>query len=151
MNTKIRDAATGDDIEFIAKRFEETISLWEDYEVTKESVAKRIEMVEKWLEEDNVHVTVAVTEDDEIIGFNSLWVFDGYSGEKLGKICILYVLPERRGHGVARQLKIEGEKWMHSMGAIAVITEIDAKNMRMLEIAKKAGFEIKSFVLQKKL
>lgn len=151
MQIHICKAATDSDIEFVAKHFEETVSLWEDYSATEKSIAARVESVKKWLDDDNAHVTVAIADDGQILGFNTLWIFDGYSGEKLGKICILYVLPEFRGQAVAKQLKDEGEEWMRSKGAIAVITEIDAKNKRMLTISKKAGFAIKSYVLQKKL
>lgn len=64
---------------------------------------------------------------------------------------ILYVHPDHRGQGVARRLKLEGEDWLRTQGARQVVTEIDAKNERMLAINRKAGFAVKSYVMVRDL
>jgi GNAT superfamily N-acetyltransferase len=151
MPTAVREAATELDRQFIAERFEETVALWEDYEVTADSVAKRLSQVDEWLADEKMHLTVAVTSDDEPVGFNSLYLTKDYDGKALGKIVIMYVLPEHRRSGIARRLKLEGEAWLRAKGATQVTTEIDAKNERMLDISKKAGFRIKSHTFVREL
>ena len=138
-------------IMFIAKRFEETISLWKDYEVTLESASKRVAQLTEWIKDATVHVTVAVTPENLAVGFNSLYVAKDYSGNPFGKIVIPYVSPEFRRQGVAAALKGEGETWLVSQGVTRVVAEIVAKNTRMLEINKKAGFRIKRFTMERKL
>lgn len=150
-NIKIIVATTDIHIDYIARHYEETISLWENYQVTDVSIAKRKEQIRKWISDDDVHLTVAINHDGQPVGFNSLYIMTDYSGIKFGKIVILYVSPEYRNQGVARQLKIETETWLISKGISAVITEIDAKNERMLEINEKAGFSIKSYTFVKTL
>ncbi len=147
----IREATSEADIGFIARHFEDTIALWENYEVTKKSVTDREKLVSEWIAQAHTHFTVALAPDEGIVGFNSLWITEGNTKENCGKICILYVLPEYRGQGIARQLKLEGEKWLKSRGIRRVVTEIDAKNDRMLKISRQAGFRIKSLVMEKKL
>jgi len=143
MPITVRLAGSDADIRFIAERFQETIALWEDYEVTPEKIAKQAEAVRKWAGDEKMHVTVA-EEDGNRIGFNTLYVMEDYSGRGMGKIIILFVIPEARGRGAAKALKLEGEDWLKARGVTQVMTEIDAKNERMLEINKKAGFRVKS-------
>ncbi len=150
MDIIIQEAKSEADIDFIAKHFEETIALWENYEVTEKSIDNKKKSVKEWIKQTNTHITVALTSNGKIIGFNSLWITEGNSGEKCGKICILYIIPEYWGKGVAHKLKVEGEAWLKSQGIKRVITEIDAKNERMLKISKDAGFKIKSFLMEKK-
>jgi GNAT superfamily N-acetyltransferase len=138
------------DLDFIAARFEETIALWEEYEVTAASVAKQRANIEGWLAKEEMHLTVACLEGAPV-GWNSLYITRDYSGRPLGKIIILYVVPEHRGRGIARRLKEEGEAWLRAAGARQVITEIDAKNERMLEINRRAGFTVKSHTLVRDL
>ncbi|MBN2383007.1 GNAT family N-acetyltransferase [bacterium] len=136
---------------FIAQHFEETIALWEDYQVSSKSVQGRKDQLKKWIADDKVHLTVAVCKDEDVVGFNSLFITNDYSGNAYGKIVILYVLPEHRGKMIAASLKREGESWLKSRGITKVVTEIDAKNRRMLEISEKAGFQIKSYTFEKQI
>ena len=151
MDIKIQPADTDRRIRFVARFFEETIALWEKYEVTPESVAERVEQVREWVTKENSHITVAVTDEGDIVGFNSLFISKGYDGEPFGKIVILFVLPEFRRKGIAAQLKQEGEDWLRAQGVTKVITEIDAKNERMLEINRKVGFRVKSYTLEREI
>jgi GNAT superfamily N-acetyltransferase len=151
MHPTIALAKSDEHLDFIAKHFEETIALWEDYQVTPESVQKRKDQIQEWATEENAHLTVAITPEHQIVGFNSLFITKDYSGNALGKIVILYVLPEHRGTGIAAVLKRDGESWLRSKGVNKVITEIDAKNERMLEINRKAGLRIKSYTFEKEI
>ncbi|MBN2383004.1 hypothetical protein JXQ70_08995 [bacterium] len=54
---------------FIARHFEETIALWEDYQVTLASFQRRKEQLKKWIEDDNIHLTVAVCNDEDVVEF----------------------------------------------------------------------------------
>ncbi|MFC1746101.1 GNAT family N-acetyltransferase [Candidatus Riflebacteria bacterium] len=136
---------------FIAKNFEKTIALWEDYRVSEESVSVRVEQIKEWVNKEDSHITVACNKDKELLGFNSLFIAKDYNGSNYGKIVILFVLPAYRNMGVARKIKLEGEEWLRSKGIFKVITEIDAKNERMLAINQKAGFRIKSYVMERSL
>lgn len=144
MPVTVRRASAEADVAFISERFQETIALWEDYEVTPESVRKQAETVRKWITDEKMHITVAELPGGELAGFNSLYVMKDYAGKPLGKIIILYVLPGHRGKGIAKELKLEGEDWLRGKGVGQVLTEIDAKNERMLEITRAAGFRPKS-------
>ncbi|MFC1679152.1 GNAT family N-acetyltransferase [Elusimicrobiota bacterium] len=149
MDTTVAPATSEEHLDFIANHFEETIALWEEYQVTPKSVQKRKDQIKKWAAEENVHLTVASGRQAGVVGFNSLFVSKDYSGIAYGKIVILYVVPEHRGKGIAAKLKQEGESWLRSQGVKKVITEIDAKNERMLDINKKAGFRIKSHTFER--
>lgn len=151
MDVTVRKAGSESDIEFISRRFQETIALWEDYRVTEKSIVEQKGKVREWIRDEKMHLTVAVGPDGTTLGFNSLHVTKTYNGDPLGKIIILYVCPEYRKHGIGRHLKQEGENWMRSKGAQQVLTEIDARNSRMLQINKKAGFRTKSYMLVKDL
>lgn len=151
MQNKVVRATSEEHLDFIARHFEETIALWEDYQVTRESVRKRKEQLKDWITDKNVHLTVATGPGQEAVGFNSLFITKDYSGNEYGKIVILFVLPEHRGKGIGASLKVDGESWLRSRGVKKVITEIDAKNERMLEISKKNGFRIKSYTFEKEI
>lgn len=80
MEFEVREAETAQDLDFIAERFEETVSLWEDYAPTPESIATQRERVATWLADPKAHITVAVTPDDQVLGFNSLYLTQDYDG-----------------------------------------------------------------------
>ncbi|MBI5622538.1 MAG: GNAT family N-acetyltransferase [Elusimicrobia bacterium] len=149
MKTDIVPATTKEHFAFIAKRFEETITLWENYKATPTSVRKRKAQLLKWSKDKNVHLTVALGPSRKTVAFNSVYISKDYSGNAYGKIVILYVLPNFRGNGIAASLKAEGETWLRSMEVTKILTEIDAKNARMLKLNKKAGFKIKSYTFER--
>ncbi len=70
MKVTIREANSPADIDFIARHFEETIALWENYEVTEESIAERRKSVGEWIKQSHTHLTVALAPDGQVIGFN---------------------------------------------------------------------------------
>ena len=92
MPSTILDATTDEHFRFIAERFEETIALWEDYEVTSESVAKRQRDITEWGGNEKVHLTVATDSEGAPVGFNSLFISEDYNGLPYGKIVILFLL-----------------------------------------------------------
>jgi GNAT superfamily N-acetyltransferase len=140
-----------EDLKFIAEGFENTIALWEEYQVTQEKVAKRMEFLRKWGEDENIHLTVVLDKNNQCRGFNSVHCIRDYNNNPMGKIIILYIQPEYRKMGLAKLLKEEGEEWLRQKGATAVLTEIDAANQRMLEIIPQAGFVKKSTTFIKQL
>lgn len=135
--TTIQRAQTQADIDFIAEHFEATIALFEPYEVSPDSIAKRRVEVTEWIASEHMHITVAVRPDGRPVGFNTIHLTADYCGRPLGKILILFVHPEHPEH--------------RDQGATEVLTEIDAQNQRMLDINRRAGFELKSYVLTRKL
>lgn len=88
---------------------------------------------------------------NETAGFNSLYLTEDYNGSLIGKILIFFVSPEHRDRGIAKALKDDGLNWFLAKGITKIVTEIDAKNKRMLDINNQAGFKIKSYVLEKEL
>lgn len=151
MAITVRPAASDEELAYAARRFEETIALFERYDATQERIAERVEQMRGWIGKAEAHVTVARTGDGRLVGFNSLFVTKDYDGTPLGKIVILYVDADHRRTGVARALKDEGEAWLRGRGVTRVVTEIDARNERMLEINRRAGFRVKSYTLVKDL
>lgn len=147
----IREAATDKDFDFVARNFEATIAQWEEYTVSEASVASRREEIRVWAREPDTHVTVAALPDGTPVGFNTLAVFKDYAGRDFGKVIILFVLEDRRRQGIGRKLKDEGECWLVSRGVDKVMTEIDARNEAALELNRRAGFEINSHTMVKRL
>ena len=65
-------------------------------------------------------VLMAETASDEIVGFVELSIrtdLAGHSRERVGQVEALYVLPEFRGHGLARKLLRASREWAREQGS----------------------------------
>ena len=64
---------------------------------------------------------------------------------RLGEIGDLYVLPERRRRGLARQLVAGGKDWCRARGCSAVsvtITPLGERRQRLSRFYRRLGFEL---------
>ena len=89
-------------------------------------------------------------EHGEVVGLHILRRFEE-SGLVGAHIAGLWVDERRRGIGVARTLKEHGEAWARSIGAGFLNTNVQADNVRMLEINERYGFKPYRINLRKRL
>ena len=97
----------------------------------------------------NTFPGVAV-EHGKVIGLHILRRFEE-AGLVGAHIAGLWVDERRRGVGVARTLKEQGEAWARSIRADFLNTNIHVANARMLEINERCGFEPYRINLRKRL
>ena len=92
----------------------------------------------------------AFDEQNRLVGFHVLKRLKTSDGEA-ATIYSLWVCPEHRRRGIARELKTRAENWARAEGLTHLETAVSSKNAKMLELNRALGFEIESFKMKKKL
>lgn len=110
------------------------------------------EWVEKECSAEYASITYAgiALHGGEMVGLHIVRQFEEW--EQMGAhIAGLWVRPDYRGMGIARELKRRGEAWAKSAGATFMNTYVHAGNERMLEVNRNAGYSTFRLNLRKRL
>jgi GNAT superfamily N-acetyltransferase len=94
---------------------------------------------------------VAEAADGGVVGITSvLTEWSNFHGGNYWWVQSLYVVPEHRGHGLARQLleMLTEEAW--AVGAIDLRLYVHNSNRRALEAYRRCGFEVASYTIMRK-
>jgi len=99
--------------------------------------------------ETNTYCGIALHSSD-IVGVHIARRFEEY--EQTGvHIAGLWVHPSYRHLGIARELKLSGERWARSVGAQFMNTNVQTENDRMISINERAGYSLFRLNFRKRL
>lgn len=119
-----------------------------DLQPTPTMLSDRVESLGKMRSEDFAYV--AVDSSGHVVGFHLIRK-DTFFGRPVGNVSTLWVDPDHRRKGVAKNLKLRAERWGREQGLYCLYTHTFARNEPTVDLNKKLGFEIISYRLQKKL
>ncbi|MAW60563.1 MAG: hypothetical protein CMJ94_06980 [Planctomycetes bacterium] len=78
----------------------------------------------------------------EIVGQAIVRSDQDEQGAPLGLMATIYVLPERRRHGVAQALMTEVEAWIRAQGLDRAATNTGKHNLRLIRLCESRGYRI---------
>jgi GNAT superfamily N-acetyltransferase len=113
-------------------------------------ILERIEFY-KNQHENNDFFELALDPSSQLIGFHIVKIQKDLNGIRVGRIDTLWVRPENRNQGIAKNLKYRAESWAKSQGLKYLFTWVQASNKNMLEMNQKLGFEIVNYKMQKNI
>ncbi len=87
---------------------------------------------------------------EKLIGFHALKLIDEES-VRFAHIGTFWVHGEHQKQGIGKGVKMMGEEWAREKKCDFIQTGVNFTNERMLEINNKAGYEVFSQILRKKL
>ena len=96
-----------------------------------------------WLSESCKRCWIAYR-DDEAVGFVEASlrnIVDGCLSSPVGYVEGIYVSPDQRGQGLARDLLATAEEWMRAEGCTEVGTDAELGNSAAISFHKAMGFE----------
>lgn len=89
-------------------------------------------------------------DDGKIIGFHAI-MLEKQKELMIAHIGTFWIHSDYQRQGIGRKLKEMGEKWAREQSCTYLKTGVHYANKRMLEINTKAGFDIYSVTMLKKL
>ncbi|MDK4264408.1 GNAT family N-acetyltransferase [Staphylococcus warneri] len=108
-----------------------------NYKATQTSIALRYEMINARLRHTNDTILL-LEHNQEIKGF----IWGHYELQtKTVIIELLYVYPDYRRQGLAKQLKMAIEQWAKDIGAVSIQSTIHIKNEAMLNLNRQLGYD----------
>lgn len=114
------------------------------------------EWLDNWVEAARVREThrnarngVAL-HDRRIVGLYAARTHDAH-GRLVAHVAGLWVHEDYRRIGIAARLREEAEAWARGVGAEYLEANVDVHNARMLELSRRAGFEVVRLNLRKEL
>lgn len=108
-----------------------------NYKATQTSIALRYEMINARLRHTNDTILL-LEHNQEIKGF----IWGHYELQtKTVTIELLYVYPDYRRQGLAKQLKMAIEQWAKDIGAVSIQSTIHIKNEAMLNLNRQLGYD----------
>jgi GNAT superfamily N-acetyltransferase len=119
------------------------------FPVSEKTIGERLDQLRKCKEDD--FFLVAENSDKEIIGYHFLNKTTHPGGLPVAHVQTIWVKPEYRKKGVARELKTRSEVWAREAKLDHIDTFVNSKNMGMLSLNESLGYEIYGFKLRKKI
>ena len=110
------------------------------------SIDSRLEFYSKLKEDDFFEVVLI---NDLIIGFHIVMKISYPANLFSGNIITLWVHPDYRGKGIAKELKRRANGWAKSHNLYQIQTSVSKNNTRMLKINQLDGYEEVSVNLRK--
>lgn len=106
-------------------------------------------LMSPFMEEDGKYLVD--TEDGVLKGWIGIAsMFNHFGGERVGMIIEIYVIPEHRKQGIARQLCIEGVRYLKEQGLHKVQLNVFAGN-NAKQLYQKLGFYGVSTLMEKRI
>ncbi len=119
------------------------------YDWNEQSIVAKVDQYRKQISVDDFFEVA--TQNEKIVGFHIVKKVPYPPDLFAGAIFTLWVDPNYRGKGIANQLKSRAESWANQQNITYVVTNVHSNNSQMLEINKKAGFEIIQYAMRKKI
>lgn len=91
-------------------------------------------------------------EERKIVGF--LWVVlcqNNWTHERYGYVNNLYVAPNRRGQGLAKELMRQAEDWFRSRGVRKLRLTVTSSNEAAVALYQRSGYRIQRWEMEKEL
>ncbi len=106
-------------------------------------------LMSPFMEEDGKYLVD--TKDGVLKGWIGIAsMFNHFGGERVGMIIEIYVIPEHRKQGIARQLCIEGVRYLKEQGHHKVQLNVFAGN-NAKQLYQKLGFYEVSTLMEKRI
>lgn len=87
---------------------------------------------------DSIKYTVVVYEDEVAVGCGAIKHFS----EKIMEVKRMFVLPEKRGNGIASVVLKELENWAKELGNESCVLETGKKQPEAIALYQKSGYRI---------
>ncbi len=118
------------------------------YIFAEASITARLVFYKELTEDDFFEVAET---GNAVVGFHVIRRIPYPPNLYVGSVISLWVHPEFRLQGIARNLKVRGEHWARSKGLVFLQTHVHVDNMRMLEVNRTNGYEVAYLNLRKPL
>lgn len=140
----------GKALSFIAKTHEELPAAWIDnYHVSAETIISTTEDLVAKHNTQDIYCSV-IEQDNKVISF--IWAEVNKGDSKQIDIISLWTDEKFRGLGLAKNLKLDLEKWaIDEMNAEKVYTTVSSKNDNMIKLNEKLGYQIHYYRMVKNL
>ena len=103
---------------------------------------------EKFNQEDYFELALV---DYKIVGFHIIKKQPYFDNKNVGNIYTLWVSPEFRRSGIAKELKKRGEDWAKKFNLDHLYTFVHVDNSKMLSLNKKLGYKPTNIKMVKKI
>lgn len=121
-----------------------------EFPVNDKTKAERLQFLKEKFD-DNDFFDICLNSRNQIIGFHVVKKTMHFNNRPVGRIDTLWVHPDFRNKGIARQLKLRAESWGKSLGLDHLYTWVQAGNHKMLTLNQTMGYETVNFKMVKKL
>ncbi len=98
------------------------------------------------------HHGIFVLDEGELVGF--LWLViceNTWTGERYGYVNNLYLAPQRRGHGLSRELMLHAEKWFREGRIKRARLTVTTSNAAACKLYENCGYETTRWEMEKEL
>lgn len=118
------------------------------FKVNEESISRSLQQLMKCTSDDFFDVAVI---SEKIIAFHFMNQFKSTHGMMAANIQTIWVHPDFRKQGIAKELKDRGEKWAKEHKLDHISTFVHGKNSAMLALNEDLGYELVGYNLRKQL
>ena len=119
------------------------------FQVNEKTINDRLEQLKKYKEHD--FFLVAENADKEIVGYHFLNKTKHPNGLPVAHVQTIWVKPEYRKKGIAKELKARAEVWARESKLDHIDTFVSSKNPNMLSLNESLGYKIYGFKMRKKV
>jgi ribosomal protein S18 acetylase RimI-like enzyme len=91
-------------------------------------------------------------EKNNVIGF--LWIVicqNSWTQERFGYVNNIFVVPQRRGSGLGKELMRQADEWLRARGVKRLRLTVTATNSSAVSLYQKSGFRLQRYEMEKEL
>jgi GNAT superfamily N-acetyltransferase len=118
------------------------------YTFTDASIDQRLKYYQDFKADDFFDVAL---DGSRVVGFHAVHIIPYPPDLSVGNIATLWVDPDYRKKGIAKQLKGRAENWGREKKLVFLQTNVHTNNKKMMAINQAAGFDTAYIHLRKRL